>query len=37
MPNNWGTLGFYGRFIAYTTLQPDWFLGSTHAAVGLIN
>ncbi|MFE6964544.1 pilus assembly protein TadG-related protein [Agromyces sp. NPDC057679] len=36
-PKDWGSLAFYGRFIEYTTVNPNWFVGPTVPVTSLID
>jgi len=36
LPNNWGELGFQGRFIQYVTIEDDWTLGPPKPKIKLI-
>ena len=36
LPNNWGSLGFEGKFISYVTADDSWMLGPPNPSVRLI-
>ena len=36
-PKDWGSLAFFGRFIEYTTVNPNWFIGPTVPKTTLVN